>query len=220
MIASGATGWYIGQSNEPSQWTPHTSIEQAYRQSSEGASPLSPQSEIAPALGTDDLGWLSDNISLTFRMPDLTAHGFKIVNAQKLATSSGQVARLTYASESGEDFSLFLRVRWEERDSSMQLNEDGKISMAFWLDGPLASAVISKLPLEKTRAIAETVRSALRDQNVPTPLRNAESIPVPQGNAETVNQNQDQLAVPLKQPELKANGVSLPTSNTPAADRL
>jgi hypothetical protein len=79
------------------------------------------------------------------------------------------MVRLEYAAPDGRGFSLFLRGRWEDSDPDLRVaNRDG-VSMAYWLDGPLASAVVSRLAPDEARRVAEHVRRMMLDPDMVEP---------------------------------------------------
>lgn len=66
-----------------------------------------------------------------------------------------------YAAGDGRFFSLFLAPRWEERQAGIAQAERDGVSMAYWLDGPLASTVVTRMPPAETRQLAKAVREAM-----------------------------------------------------------
>lgn len=178
-----SAGWFLGHLHAAPDWSPKASIERAYRTFLSG----NPQGHAATSspdvLQPQELTWLVDRISLTFRAPDLSKLGYGIVDTRTIENDGGQVARLTYEGERGARFSLFLRARWDDQDPEMQIERDGGVSVAYWLDGPLASAVVSELPPHETKTIAEAVRLEIRSQNTRPPAKTPNDQVSQQGGA-------------------------------------
>ncbi len=120
-----------------------------------------------PEPGPDPEGvgmdWLADRISLTLRAPDLMALGYRLSDVATIRGGDGPVARLTYADRDGEAFALFLRPRWERRAEPIAIAERDGIVMAHWRDGPLTTALATRLPRRDAETLAGSVRAALAE---------------------------------------------------------
>jgi anti-sigma factor RsiW len=129
------------------------------------------------------LNWLSQEMSLRFRVPDLTDIGYSLVDQRTVNEADDRMVRLTYAASDGRQFSLFLKPRWDERKRALELSTKRNVSLAFWLEGPLASAIASRLPPQQTLAIAKRIQNSLLDLTIahPTlqPIAPAASAPGP-----------------------------------------
>lgn len=157
IATTSVSGWLIGRSERQVEWSPQQFLQQSYEGYMESANRLQLTTHGEP------LNWLSDEISLTLRVPDLSDQGYRVVDKRTVNDGEHRMVRIIYASTDGRSFSLFLRPRWGERRSQLRLKEGPDVSLAYWLDGPLASAIASSLSADETRAVADAVRSALRD---------------------------------------------------------
>lgn len=180
VAGAGVAGWQFGQDGRPAGWSAEALVERAYAQFIADR-PGAAEGAVEPALGataTDaqPLGWLADEISIRLKAPNLTEAGFRLVAKEAVEAGDGQIVRLDYAGAGGQGFSLFLAPRWESRAAGIAQVERGGVSMAFWLDGPLASTVVAQMPAAETRALAETVRRAMHTGSAPATLE-----PVPAG---------------------------------------
>lgn len=159
---SGAAGWCLGQADQRAALTFADFIEDAG--TGLGEADVLPLSE-APASVLADGGNSLESVPFHLAVPDLSDLGYAIVDRQTLRSASGPVRRLTYVSADGRRFSLFLKARWMDRDTELRVEQDDNISLALWMDGPIASAVVSKLSARETRTIAEMVRRTMRHQS-------------------------------------------------------
>lgn len=181
-VAAGMAGWLIGQGEQATGWPVQKLLEQSYLNYVDTASDLAARPKLARAGSTEPLGWLAQEISLTLRTPDLSHLGYSPVDKQTVGTAGEQMVRLVYAAQDGRTFSLFLRPRWEDRNPGLQLTQEGDISLAYWFDGPLASAIASRFPPEQTLDIAKAVRHAMHDPQVPPPaVHSTPTLPLQQG---------------------------------------
>jgi anti-sigma factor RsiW len=160
LVALASTGgWLLGRGEAGGDWTPEAFLASTY----EDFVTLGDAASSASATGRAPFEWLADQVSISIRVPDLEPLGYRLVDTRQVIDSGPQAVRLVYAAEDGRSFNLFLRPRWKEHRREMQVTTEGDVSLAYWLEGPLVSAVASHLPAEETRQIAETVRGALLD---------------------------------------------------------
>lgn len=196
ICATAVIGWLVGQYDAQPVWSPRTSIEQAYQDYFTEELASLPRIQHKSLRQANNENALSGRLSMIFKIPNMAKYGYRIVDTYTVENTDGEVVRLTYRSQNGDEFSLFVRPRWKEQGSSIQVDNDGDISVAFWLDGPLASAVVSKLPPTRARAIAEAVRKELRTQRLRTPVYDAESPSNEKNAGDTVTQAVEPLQRP------------------------
>jgi hypothetical protein len=165
VAATSVSGWLVGRNDRGIEWSPQRFLQQSYQGYVESANGV----QMARHASPEPLSWLSQEISLTLRLPDLTNRGYVIVDKRTVNDGQHRMVRIVYAAADGRSFSLFLRPRWDERRSGLQMETARDVSLAYWLEGPVASAIASNLTPEETRAIAETVRGALLDPDASRP---------------------------------------------------
>jgi len=106
-------------------------------------------------------GWPAGAASLILAAPDLGSLGYAMTERQAVDTSSEPLVRLTYEGRQGSRFHLFVRPRWSGDATTVQLARRDDLSLAYWLDGPLASAIVANVPPEEALFIANAVRDAM-----------------------------------------------------------
>lgn len=174
IVVTSVSGWLLGRSDRGVQWTAQWSAQDFLTQSYQEYIGMAVDGRILPAERVEPLNWLSEEISLTLRAPDLTELGYAIVDKRTVSDGEHQMVRLVYAHRDGRSFSLFLRPRWDERQRQLHVATENDISLAYWLEGPLASAIASQLSPDETLAIAESVRGALLDPDVSQPTMHSD----------------------------------------------
>ena len=165
VATTSVSAWLIGRSERGVEWSPQRFLQHSYQAYLDSANGV----QTARHASAEPLGWLSQEISLTLRVPDLADRGYAIVDKRTVNDGRHRMVRIVYQAPDGHSFSLFLRPRWDERRSRLQIETGRDVSVAYWLDGPLASAIASNLSPEETRAIAETVRDVLLDPDASRP---------------------------------------------------
>lgn len=163
----------------------------------------------------EPLNWLSQKLSLTLRAPDLTAQGYSIVDTRTVEGGSrDDMLRLTYSSDDGRSFSLFLYPRWQESQREIRMAREGDVSLAYWLEGPLASVIASRLPPGEIRAVSEAVRRSLNDPEATRPElgpakqpagKIAGGIALPESGVISPGEPALPAPMPAKSPEVIAN---------------
>lgn len=195
MLAAGTTGWGLATQQWQEETLAENFIDQIYFQYSNGRDKDGNGSLSTVSAGTPGESWLAP-VGFRLAVPDLSDLGYSIVRQEMIEAASGPVTKLTYTTNDGQDFSLYLRARWDERDERMQVRHDGDLSIVLWLDGPVASAVVSKLPTDEAERIARIVRTTmlrrsqiepiLQPQNVQSDKADATHSPTPVNNTAPV----------------------------------
>lgn len=122
------------------------------------------------------LEWLSRQLSLMLRAPDLSGLGYTLKDIRAVRQNGVAMVRLSYQATDGAGLSLFLRPRWQQDEPPLQVAENGDVALAYWLDGPLAAAVVASRSGPEIRSLAQAVRRAMSG---PTPLPAGMQEPIP-----------------------------------------
>jgi len=176
-LLAGVGGWAIARWQSPEIWNAQALLEESYRDfvsaQAHGREGVTLPRQTIAGLGADSsfgaLNRLSEEVSLTLRVPDLSKRGYRIVSKETLAQSGSESVRITYAGAEGEAFHLYLRPRWDERDAALQVARRGQVSLGYWLDGPLAAAIASRMSPERTKELAEAVREEMTTSRAQAP---------------------------------------------------
>lgn len=171
---AGFTGWTVGHLAAPDRWSADSFIRTTYDYYARaGGRP----EKLARTVVDKPLNWRSGRLSLSFRAPDLTSLGYALVATDSVEVGGVRAVRLRYAKAdgSGGAFSLFLRPRWGgQKTEGVQVIRQGDVSLAGWLDGPLAATVAGRLPRKQVDRVAIAIRRAMRRHDVaPAALRPA-----------------------------------------------
>lgn len=185
-LVAGGSGWFIGQHDRFSE-SPSVQefLDLSYGNYANGGPGAATGSMLAPASIGKSAAWLFENgdVSLTFSVPDLTQFGYSIVDERVIGDGNEQALRLTYATQDGQSFGLFLRPRRESEESGMRSIKKNGVSLVYWFDGSMVSAVVSQSTLDKTRDLANTIRYATKGAHEPTPSIHPAPPPSPQQEA-------------------------------------
>ncbi len=177
MLGSVAAGWFGAQfgSDVPEPGAASDLVDRAYDHATEYPTAAYEGGPDATPGMTRPVSWLANGISLTLDPPDLSRLGYSLVSRKSFLSEDGRVTRLTYANRQGQSFALFLRPRWKSGDIEVNLTRRGDVSVAYWLDGPVASALASDISGDEALSLAEAIRQEIgkpgsAPDREPTPL--------------------------------------------------
>ena len=169
LVAVGLIGWLVGQSDQPHEWSAEDFVRLSYN-SYERSLPGMNTTATSTQTGTiNAMQWLSQRISLSLKVPDLGEAGYVVADRRTMTVGGDQFVRLTYTSRDGRSFDLFLQPRWEDSEPGIRVTQEKDVSLAYWFDGPLAHAVVSRLSPAETRELALAVRRAMHDPDASAP---------------------------------------------------
>jgi anti-sigma factor RsiW len=161
LLAAGFMGWMIGKSGQSDPWPVQDFVEQAMTTyvRSHPASNASPNRILEPA--NQPFHGLSLQRVLPLQPPDLTQQGFTLIDDHLMTANDPQTAQVTYADPSGRRFSLFLRTLWREEAPQFHFTENEGVTMVYWLEGPLAYALVGQLDRQEMLAVVKAVRRSI-----------------------------------------------------------
>lgn len=168
VAAVGVAGWMLGSREGETNWSAEEFIEQSYVSYS-GSRPGGESVDTGRSANASALQWLSQRISLSLKVPDMSAEGYVLTDRRTVTVDGGQFVRLSYKATDGRIFDLILQPRWEASDPGVRVAQRRDVSLAYWFDGPLAHAVVSNLPPVEARKLAIAVRDAMHDPDTSKP---------------------------------------------------
>ncbi len=77
-------------------------------------------------------------------LPDLTSTGYNLVGGRLLPTGEGAAAHFMYENEIGDRLTLYVRTNRTGGETAFRFDQDRQISAFYWLDGPLAYALLAE----------------------------------------------------------------------------
>ncbi len=107
------------------------------------------------------VAWLSKRLDAPLAAPDLTGRGYELVGGRLLPASAGAAAHLMYENEAGDRLTLYIRTNREGGETAFRFEQDGAVSAFYWLDGPLAYAVLAEAERETLLPLARAVYNEL-----------------------------------------------------------
>jgi anti-sigma factor RsiW len=188
LLAAGFMGWMIGKSGQPDPWPVQDFVEQAMTTYLRPHLASDSHTNRVPEKAHQPLPGLSQQSVLPFQPPDLSQQGFTLVDNYLKMANDPQTAQVTYADPHGRRFSLFLRTLWREEAPQFHFTENEGVTMVYWLEGPLAYALVGQLDRQEMLAVVKAVRRSMPhiNPNVILQVPQLETKSTPSGDASLV----------------------------------
>jgi anti-sigma factor RsiW len=141
-------------------------------------------------LGADDRdrldGWVSERLGKPVFGPNLEAAGYQLVGGRTLPTAYGPGGQYIYEDGQGHRITLFVgSPRSQAPDNAVTIYEQGDVTSAYWVEGPLAYALIGKIGRDRIKEISAKVHTTIieeqsrRTQQRPTEPRDVRPVVQP-----------------------------------------
>jgi anti-sigma factor RsiW len=106
--------------------------------------------------------WLSKRLGANLKAPRLSAEGFELVGGRLLPGPSGPVAQFMYQDAKGKRLTLYVsRVEGQPRETAFRFSQEDKVSVFYWIDGPLGYALSGELAKPQLLEVATAVYKQL-----------------------------------------------------------
>lgn len=182
-------GWLAGQRADTDEWALEEFARDAATQHQARPTTGGVQSAGASsAPATEPMAWLNQRIALEIKAPDLSAEGFDLIAKATVGPSDDRRVQLVYQDDEGSMLNLFLRPRWEEHSSAINVVESDGVAVHYWLDGPLAFALTSNARGTDAERLARAVHEAVERTRLadpaPKPILSEGATQFPRSGAE------------------------------------
>jgi anti-sigma factor RsiW len=107
--------------------------------------------------------WLSARLGQKFTPPNLVDGGFTLYGGRLVADEGGPACQYMYQNGEKQRVTLYVRKRRDVPETAFRFaNERGQAAF-YWIDGPLAYAIIAPLPRERLLHLARLVFEQTRE---------------------------------------------------------
>ena len=108
------------------------------------------------------VAWLSKRLGATVRAPRLVSAGFQLVGGRLLPDGGAPAAQFMYEDGGGRRLTLYVRTDRRDADTAFRFVSDRGVSAFYWIDGPLAYALIGAVPRDDLLPLARVVYEDLQ----------------------------------------------------------
>lgn len=179
VALAGASGWWIGQLSGPTDGTAAFAEAAAERFGAgrPASSGIQVASNDATGQGVSLLRGFSERVSLELQVPDLSAHGYRLVDKQRVDLDGASGIALQYVNERGQNVEVYLKTRWRDPTDPVQRTAHDGVAVTFWDDGPIAVAVTAPSGADaQMQDLTKDIQRALGS----APKRDHQEIPRPE----------------------------------------
>jgi anti-sigma factor RsiW len=163
LLAGGALGWYFHGVYSAD----YTQAVTVAKQAAVAHAVFTPQKrhpvEVTAAEETHLVNWLSKVLGAPLRAPHLTELGFALVGGRLLSSPEGPAAQFMYEDTNGRRITLYVVTdsRWQG-EAAFRYAEEGKVSVFYWIEGPVGYAVTADMPRPELMGVARAVYTQLK----------------------------------------------------------
>ena len=165
FISGSAVGWYASDVGDRKVAMATTADFKAFAISAHRV--YTPEVRHAVEVAANDeqhlMSWLSKRVGHQLKAPALTPLGFELVGGRLLATPDGQpAAQFMYQDRTMRRLTLYARSANVSETTSFRFARDSDCSMFYWVDAPLAYALVgTSMDKEELHKISTTVYEQL-----------------------------------------------------------
>jgi len=105
--------------------------------------------------------WLSRRLGHEVKPPPLASAGYHLVGGRLIADDGGPAAQYMYEDGKGRRITLYVRRSMDHGTTAFRFAEERKLSAFYWIDGPLAYAIIGEMPRDELLTLARVVHGEL-----------------------------------------------------------
>jgi len=120
-------------------------------------------------LGADERdkldGWVSQRLGKPVFGPDLEGAGYQLVGGRTIPTAYGPGGQYIYEDGQGQRITLFVGApRSQAPDNAVAIYEQGEVTSAYWVEGPLAYALIGRIGRDRIKEISAKVHTTIVEE--------------------------------------------------------
>jgi anti-sigma factor RsiW len=165
LLISGGLGGYLAKPVEVVTAEP-PALQSFAQEAVQAHAFYTTDSRFAVEIGGDDRNaldsWLSERLGRNVFAPDLAPVGFRLIGGRSLPIAAGAGAQYMYENEARRRLTLFVGSPKSGRESSVSFAQRGDIAMFYWVEGPLAYALLGPVKRDELMEIVKTVSGQVK----------------------------------------------------------
>jgi anti-sigma factor RsiW len=115
--------------------------------------------------------WLTRRLSVPVKLFDLRSEGFELVGGRLLPDAAGPSAQLMYQDNTGQRVTVYLRKAEQEVPAAFRYEQQGRLSMFYWVEGRCGYALVGPQSRERLLALAQAIAKQDQDHGPAPPAR-------------------------------------------------
>lgn len=161
LLAGGAMGYLLGDALEKHAARSAELVGNALSAHSVYVSEVRHPVEVGASDEAHLVKWLTKRLGADVRAPNLSEGGYRLLGGRLLPTSAGPAAQFMYENASGSRLTLFVRRAGSSENTAFQFADAQGLSAFYWIDQPLAYALVGEMPREELLKIARSTYEQL-----------------------------------------------------------
>ncbi|NQU60290.1 MAG: anti-sigma factor [Rhodospirillales bacterium] len=160
FFMGGFGGWFANDYGKAGNQSRGAFVEQAVGAHAVYVSEVRHPVEVGADQEAHLMKWLTNRLGHTVKAPNMADAGFSLVGGRLLPDGGQPAAQFMYEDKQGRRVTLYVRVE-AGADTSFRSLEKGKMSAFYWVDSPLAYALIGNVPKDVLLGLARMAYEAL-----------------------------------------------------------
>lgn len=116
--------------------------------------------------------WLTRRVDVPVKLYNLRSFGFELVGGRLLPDGAGKSAQLMYQDAQQRRVTIYLRKPEQGADPAFRFEQQGKLSMFYWVEEEAGYALVGDLPRDTLLAMAKFICDEEPGHSAPaTPTR-------------------------------------------------
>lgn len=146
MVVGGAVGWGLHATNSTLSPYPQTLAQQAAIAHVVYVPEVLHPVEVGADQEAHLVKWLSKRLGTQVKPPHLGKIGFDLVGGRLLPGTQGPAAQFMYQDAQGQRLTLYVSAAVSDNhETAFRYDKEGKLSVFYWVDGPMGYALSGEL---------------------------------------------------------------------------
>ena len=154
LVAGAAAGYVLRGVVSPQHYAITALLERAVSAHTVYVSEVRHPVEVDASEEAHLVKWLTKRLGAEVRAPSLSSLGYDLLGGRLLPASGTPAAQFMYQNTGGKRLTLYVRSTDRSGNVAFQYESYGALSAFYWIDRPLAYALIGELPRAELLAIA------------------------------------------------------------------
>lgn len=161
LLAGGAAGYFLRGQLEPAPGIGMALVDNALSAHTVYVSEVRHPVEVGASEEQHLVKWLTKRLGAPVKAPALTGHGYHLLGGRLLANAGQPAAQFMYENAQGSRLTLYVRPAGSMENTAFRFAHDSNISAFYWIDSPLAYALVGDLSRPTLLAIARATYQQL-----------------------------------------------------------
>jgi anti-sigma factor RsiW len=161
MLIGGAGGYVLRGASDASQSVTTALFDSALSAHAVYAGEVRHPVEVGADEEAHLVKWLTKRLGADIRAPALSASGFTLLGGRLLPRPGGPAAQFMYQDGTGRRLTMYVRSAGKSDNTAFQFADSRGLSAFYWIDQPLAYAIVGEISRAQLAVIARAAYDQL-----------------------------------------------------------